>query len=281
MTALSTPTRSQLTRRRARRWLRGWTPLVIAELAALLLLWQLAATTLGLLDPAFLPPPLEILQAFRELIAEETFLSSLWFTVKNYVIGFVVASVLGVTLGLMIGWFQLLNKLFAPLAWLAYSVPKVAIAPVVILGLGLGATSKIAMVFLLVVFVVLTNTMEGARTVDRSYVWAGRVFGYTKWQVLRRIVMPAAAPYIFAALERAVILGMIGEILAEYLGSKTGIGVTLQRAAFDFRMDDAMAVVLVMVIVTITARMLLRWAIRWFAPWYVASPIGRPGLRRT
>lgn len=207
-------------------------------------------------------------------------MSSLWFTVKNYLIGFVVASVLGVTLGLMIGWFQILNKLFAPLAWLAYSVPKVAIAPVVILGLGLGATSKIAMVFLLVVFVVLTNTMEGARTVDRSYVWAGRVFGFTKWQVLRRIVMPAAAPYIFAALERAVILGMIGEILAEYLGSKTGIGVTLQRAAFDFRMDDAMAVVLVMVIVTITARVLLRWGIRWVAPWYEASPIGRPGSRR-
>lgn len=277
MTTIASTRRWTSTRARAARWTRSWTPLVILEIATILALWQLATTSLDLVDPAFLPPPLDVARSFVDLLGEPAFATDLRFTLTNYAVGLVVACGSGVALGLAIGWFRILNALFAPLAWLAYSVPKVAIAPVVILGLGLGAASKIAMVFLLVFFVVLTNTMEGARTIDRSYIWAGRVFGYNKWQVLRRVVMPGAAPYIFAGLERAVILGMIGEILAEYLGSKSGIGVTLQKAAYDFRMDDAFAVVLVMVMVTVVARMALRRGLRYAAPWYQADATGRGG----
>jgi len=146
-------------------------------------------------------------------------------------------------------------------------VPKVAFAPLVILALGLGAPSKVFLVFLLGVFPVLLNTIEGVRTVDPSLIRAGRVFGTNGFRLLRTIVLPATLPFILVGIRRAVALGFIGSMLGEFIGGNMGVGYLLKRAAVEFRMDVSLALVVFMILIANIGLLLTDLLQRRFAPW--------------
>lgn len=245
-----------------------WRLGLVAEVLAILLLWETAVGRFELIRPSFLPPPSAIWGSLTDLVGDADFTDSLLFSLTNLAVGLVLAAAVGIVVGLSVGWFRVLRFTVAPLLWLLYSTPKVALAPLLILALGLGSASKVALVFLLAVFPIMLNTIDGVETVHGSMVRAGRVFGFNGVALGRKVIVPATLPFILVGLQRGVALGFIGEILGEFLGGSGGIGHVLERATFDFRMDDALAVVVIMVVVANAGLVLLTLLRKRYAPWY-------------
>ena len=170
-----------------------WTLLLIAVIATILLIWEAAVSWLHLVPEAFLPPPTAVFASFLELLVTPEFWTAFWYSIQNLAIGLVLAIVVGVVVGLAVGWSPVLRFTVAPFLWLLYSTPKVALAPLFILVLGLGSESKIALVFLLAVFPIILNTMEGAVTVSTSLVNAGRVYGVNGIALGWKVIFPGDA----------------------------------------------------------------------------------------
>lgn len=244
-----------------------WRLLLALEVVLILVAWELLVTVVEIVPPQFMPPPSAIAASLVELVARPSFPGHLVYSVTNLVIGVVIAAVAGVTVGLLVGWSRLLELVVAPVLWTIYSVPKVAFAPLVILALGLGPSSKIFLVFLLGFFPIALNTIEGVRTVDPSQIRAARVFGVTGPGLARKVILPSTLPFILVGLRRAVALGFIGAMLGEFLGGSKGIGHLLKEAAKEFRMDDALALVVVMIVVANVGLVIIGIAQRRLFPW--------------
>ncbi|KQV02727.1 ABC transporter permease [Microbacterium sp. Root322] len=245
-----------------------WTLLLIGVVAAVLLLWEAAVSWFGWVPAVFLPPPSAVAVAFGQLMVDAEFWSAFAFSVTNLLIGLAIAIVVGVVVGLAVGWSPVLRFMVAPFLWVLYSTPKVALAPLFILGLGLGSESKIALVILLAVFPILLNTMEGAVTVNPSLVNAARVYGAKGIGLGWKVIFPATLPYSLSGIQRGAALGFTGEVLGEFLGGTGGLGHLLEFAAYQFRMDEAIAMVVVMVIIANLTLLLISILRRRLAPWY-------------
>ncbi|MBX3031704.1 MAG: ABC transporter permease [Chloroflexi bacterium] len=246
---------------------RRWQVIVALEIATILVVWEILISVLKVVRPAFMPPPSAIIMALGELLARPTFPNHLMFSVGNLIVGVLLAAIVGITLGLAVGWSRFLDLTVSPIIWTIYSVPKVAFAPLVILALGLGPPSKVFLVFLLGVFPICLNTIEGVRTVDPSLVRAARVFGTRGARLLRTIILPATLPFILVGIRRAVALGFIGAMLGEFIGGNTGVGYLLKRAAQEFRMDEALAIVVVMIVIANLGLVITTLVQRRVAPW--------------
>jgi NitT/TauT family transport system permease protein len=251
-----------------------WTLILLAVVFGFIVLWQLAVEQWGLINPAFVPAPTSILSALLDLLQEPEFWSALASSLRILAIGLAMAIVVGLVVGIVVGWLPVLHFTVAPFLWLLYSTPKVALAPLFILILGLGDSSKIALTFLLAVFPILLNTMEGVQTVPESLIRAGRVYGFRGISFGYKIVLPSVLPFSLAGIQRGVALGFTGVVLGEFLGGAGGLGHMLERAAFDFHMDEALAIVLVMVVVANLMLAAVSLARRTWAPWYDASSVG-------
>lgn len=244
-----------------------WRIAVVVEVAIILALWEAVAAA-GLIKANFLPPPSAIVSSFVELIGTASFFSDLSYTLINLAIGLAIASAVGIAIGLTVGWFKVLETTVGPLLWILYVTPKVALAPLIILWLGIGPPSQIALVFLLAVYPLMLNTIDGVKTIDVSLLRAGRVFGARGMRLFVRVILPATLPFVLVGLRRGVALGFIGAILGEFLGGSVGIGKTLQLAVFNFRLADALAIVAMMVLVTNGALLALDLVRSRVAPWH-------------
>ncbi|WP_022892838.1 ABC transporter permease [Agromyces subbeticus] len=254
--------------RRHRRLPDKWAWLLMAVVAGILLVWEAAVSWLHLVPESFLPPPTAVAAAFVELLGRPDFWQAFVFSLQNLAIGLVLAVIVGVIVGLAVGWSPVLRFTVAPFLWLLYSTPKVALAPLFILVLGLGNESKIALVFLLAVFPIILNTMEGAVTVNASLVNAARVYNVNGVALGWKVIFPATLPYSLAGIQRGVALGFTGEVLGEFLGGAGGLGHLLEFAAYQFEMAEAIAMVFVMVIVANLLLALISALRKRLAPWY-------------
>ena len=162
-----------------------WTALLLGRGVLFLGAWEFATRVLEIIPVAFLPAPTAIARAFGELVLRADF----WSAFGS--IGVALAIVVGLAVGIVVGWVPVLQFTVAPFLWLLYSTPKIALAPLFIFILGLGNSSKIALTFLLAVFPILLNTMEGVQTANQSLVRAGRVYGFRGLAMGSRIVFPA------------------------------------------------------------------------------------------
>jgi NitT/TauT family transport system permease protein len=155
----------------------------------------------------------------------------------------------------------------APPMWAAYAVPRVALAPLFILMFGLGAASKIALVFLMATFPILINTMQGVKSVDPVLVRVARVYGGSKLQVGRTVVLPAVLPYILAGLRIGVAGAIAGALIGEFIGSFEGLGLLLARAAFNFEVSRALALIVIVVLLAQGLMSIIQIIKKKAAPW--------------
>lgn len=245
-----------------------WRIAFAGEVAAIIVVWETLVRWVGVINPAFLPPPSSIAISLWQLISDTEFIGDLVYSLTGLTIGVVIATVSGIVLGLLVGWFRVLRFMASPFLWLLYSTPKVALGPIIILALGLGLSSKVALVFLLAFFPIVLNCVDGVETMNESFVRAGRVFGFSGPALARQVIVPGIFPFLLVGLQRGVALGFIGEILGEFLGGSRGLGNALQQAAYDFRLADALAVVVVMVIVAHGLLGLITFARKKWASWF-------------
>ena len=222
------------TKARDRKPARGiaWLPLL--GLVVLLALWVGAVRFLKV--PAYiLPAPEAVVSALWSGIATSPssplgYYLPLWGTLKNAALGLSIGCCLGLFLGSLMAEFRIIEKMVMPYAFALQSLPKVAIAPLIVIWFGFGDGSKIAISALLAFFPMLVNSFTGLRSVEPEKIELMRSLSATRMETYRIVKLPHAAPYIFAGLDMAVVYAFLGTIVAEFLGAQQGMGVVITQA---------------------------------------------------
>lgn len=230
----------------------GRTTFLVTEMVLIVAVWEVAFGVLELVNPALFPPPSAIFGALVELSVEGSLLPNLAYSARSWVFGYTIALSVGVGLGLMMGTFRPVGRLLGPLAWALYAAPIIAIRPMTTIWFGFGAAPIVFLVFLTGLFPVMLNTAVGVRTVDRSLLRAGRVFGGRTVSLYLKVRLPWTLPYIFAGMRLAIPASIIGLLIGELLGSPRGLGALISIATSRFRADQSLAVIFILVLISVT-----------------------------
>ena len=214
--------------------------LVAAALAA----WEAAARS-GLWSPLLFPTLESVAWQLGLLLSSGDFLLEAWVTLERALGGFALAAVFGVTLGVLMGRSSFVAGLLDPLFSGTYAVPKLALFPVFVFVFGIGSLSKIALVFLECLYPIVIMTYHGARDVNRALLWAAQGMGASRAVVLRRVVIPATAPFVFAGFRVAVPVAMIVVVITEMVSSADGLGYRVIYSLSSLKTDRMLAVVVV------------------------------------
>jgi NitT/TauT family transport system permease protein len=218
-------------------------PLLVT--VVLLVIWQATYWAIG--DIA-LRSPGQTVRFAAELLARPSFWPHLLETAKAFAAALVIAAVLGLTIGLVLGLGKLAGDVFEPMLIALYSIPKVTLYPILLLSFGLGLSAKIAFGALHGFIPVALFTMNAARNIRPIFLKTGRVMKLSRWQSIRKIVVPAALPEIFTGLRVGFSLTMIGTVLGEMFASQRGLGYLLMNAIGLHNVDIIMAITLMLVI---------------------------------
>ena len=177
-----------------------------------------------------------VLARIGEDLASGVLLSSVALTVQRALTGYGLAVLLGVTTGIVMASSKIARWFFEPILSVAFPTPKIAFMPLFMLWLGLGNTSKIALVMLSCYFIISTNAYAAALGVDKHLIWAARSLGTSRRRILTQIVLPAATPQIFTGLQIALPMALIITMASEMIMGGGGLGGQLQEV---FRFADS------------------------------------------
>ncbi len=231
-----------------------------AVLAVLLGGWE-AATDLGVIDPFFFGQPSRIVAQIVTWTVNGTATGPLWdqigVTLEETVLGFVVGVALGVVLGVALGVNRLLADVLGPYIRVANSIPRVVLAPIFIIWLGLGLPSKVATSVVLVFFIVFFNAFQGVREVPRELVWNARILGATRAQLTRHVVLPSALTWIIASMHVSFGFAIVGAVVGELLGSTQGLGNMIAVAQGAFNPNGVFAAMFILAVVALVAEILV------------------------
>lgn len=221
-----------------------------------LTLWQAGAGTV--LNPFFFSSPLDIGSRLLELVVSGDIWFHLWITVQEMAAGFIVGTTVGVAVGLAFGSVPFLAKVFDPFILALYSLPKIALAPLLIIWFGLDLAPKIVLSAVIVFFLVFFNTLSGVRDVDRELLDVVRIMGASRGQLLQKVILPSALTWIFVGLRVSLPYALVGAVTGELIASNKGLGSLIQRSASYFDTAGVFAGLIVLMIVTTILDMLLQ-----------------------
>ena len=200
-------------------------------LVVLLLVWQYGVLWLDV--PAYiLPPPSDVAVAlWRGLDAGIFSRGGYWLhtgvTLSEVLLGFVIGSTAGLVLGTIISQVRIIEATFSVYLIAIQSLPKIALAPIIVLWFGFGLTSKVVIICLLTFFPLLVNSMAGFRAVEPERIELMRAIGANGWQMFWKVRLPSAMPYIFAGLDMAAVFAVVGAVVGEFVGAQRGLGVLI------------------------------------------------------
>ncbi len=214
--------------------------LVAAALAA----WELVARS-GLWSPLLFPSLAKIGYELALFVSGSEGLSQAWISLQRALSGFGLAAAAGVLAGMLMGRSRWVAGLLDPLFSGTYAVPKLALFPIFIFVFGIGSLSKIALIFLECLYPIVIITSQGARGVNRVLLWSAQNMGASRAEILRRVVIPATAPYIFAGFRVALPVALIVVIITEMVSSADGLGYVVVYALSSLKTDRMLAVVVV------------------------------------
>jgi len=211
-------------------------------LAVALLAWELLARS-GWFSPITFPSLARIGGEFGRLMVQAAPLGEAAASLHRALAGFALAAAVGVALGVLMGRSAAAAALLDPLFSATYPIPKIALFPIFIFLFGIGSLSKIVLVFLECLYPIVINTCAGTRAVERVLVWSALNMGASRQRILWRVVVPAAAPYLFAGFRVALPIAMIVVIITEMISSADGLGYLVIYALASLRTDRMLAVV--------------------------------------
>jgi len=218
--------------------MRGPIPAIarLIMMAALLGLWEWGAVAFNM--PSYiLPTPSKIAYAMYNGIASNLYIGHLAATLGETILGFIFGCILAFTLGTIVALSRTVEYFLYPIIVMFQAMPKVALAPLIIVWCGLGLTSKVVTAVLVAFFPLMVNIIVGLRSADEDRINLMRSLSASRWQIFRMLQLPNAMPYIFAGLEIAMIFSLIGAIVAELLGAEKGLGMLI--TSMNFTMDVA------------------------------------------
>jgi NitT/TauT family transport system permease protein len=204
-------------------WLRSHRVQITLFTIFLLVLWEVVVRVFDV--PNYLvPAPSEVAVALYGGLASGLFVEHFLITLGEAVAGFLIAAGVGLTVGTLIAQFRVVERLVYPYIVALQSLPKIAIAPLIIVWFGYGFSSKIVVSATVAFFPILVNVIVGLKSADADRLDLMRSLNASRWQMLRLVQFPTALPFIFAGLNVAVIFAVLGAIVAEFVGSQRGLG---------------------------------------------------------
>lgn len=242
----------------------------VAILVAILGVWQLASD-LHWIDPFFYSSPTAIGYRLYDWVTEGTENGSLWYhlgvTMEEALIGFVIGSITGVLVGVALGRNRLASDILSIYIKAINSIPRVVLAPIFVMIMGLGLPSKVALAFIMVFFVVFANAFQGVREADRYMIANAQILGASPRQVTMAVVIPSALSWILASLHVSFGFALVGAVVGEFLGSKQGIGLLISTAQGAFNASGVFAAMIVLAVVALAADWLLHALERRLLKW--------------
>jgi ABC-type nitrate/sulfonate/bicarbonate transport system permease component len=226
--SISVPIKATLKRIGSSRML---SPLVV------LVLWEIIGQ-LKLVDPIFLPAPSAILKQFFIMVRSGELFIHIGFSMGRMIAGFSLACIVGVLLGVTMAWFRLIDRIFEPLIDLMRPVSPLAILPLAILWLGIGAYSKIFIIFYGALFPILLNTYAGIKGVDKVTVDAARTLGATRLELLFKVAIPSALPIILTGVRIGSTIAMIVVVASEMVAASAGLGYLILTAEQVYKTEE-------------------------------------------
>jgi NitT/TauT family transport system permease protein len=243
----------------------------LLAIALLLLAWEAVGGGFGeafaFVNTIVVAPPSLALRELFDYALSGLLLTDIQSTVSAAFLGLALGFAGGAVMGIIFGYWKGFAETFEPIVFGLNSLPRVAIAPLLLMWLGLGLASKVAVSFFSVFFVVFFNAYMGTRAVDPDLVRAVTVIGATKFQVTRMVVMPSVASWIFAAMRTAISYALASTITAEFVGSTAGLGYRLQVAAGLLDTKRVFAILLVLMVLggllLEINKLVENWVLRW------------------
>lgn len=207
--------------------------------------WELMVHGLGI-SKIVLPAPSAIAQSFSEGLLTGDFTWHFAVTMYEILAGFVLGSVAGLLLGFVIALVPLAERILYPYVVAFQTVPKVAIAPIIVIWFGYGVASKIVITATIAFFPLLANTIMGLRAAPRDQIEMMTSYTASRWQVFVMVRLKQALPYIFVGLDVAIVLSVIGAIVGEFVGAKAGLGYLILQKNFNFDMAGTFAILIIL-----------------------------------
>jgi NitT/TauT family transport system permease protein len=218
-------------------------------------------------NPLFLCPPSAILHAAKVMTLSGELPAALMSSLRTLLVGFVTASAIGISLGLLIGRYRAIDAATDWLVNALYATPLVAVIPLVILWFGLGDSAKLFIVTILSVFPVLINTAAGVRNVPQALIDVSTAFAASERQVFVKIILPAAVPYMMTGLRLGIGRAIIGMVVAEFFTAITGLGAVIVKYGNQYDTASMFVPILVLMSLGVILTSLVRRAEEMFAPW--------------
>ncbi|HUZ67874.1 MAG TPA: ABC transporter permease [Beijerinckiaceae bacterium] len=254
---------------------RSWTPKNIDRavliggrvllIFAILALWQIA-------DGRFLPDfvissPTHVAARLVHDLQRRTIWNDILVTAEELVMGYTLGAVIGVVLGLLLGLNRIVRGIFEPVLSAVNAIPKVALAPLFLIAMGLGPASKVAIAAMMVALLMFYNTLGGVLMAPRPLVDVLRVMGAGRGVILRKVLLPFLSTYIIAGLKSSVPLAIVGVIVGEFIGADAGIGFYIRQATSLFDAAGLFSGVFILIVMTLIGNglvqllesRLLRW----------------------
>ena len=242
-----------------------------AGFLTLILVWKLSVNYFSV--PSYiLPAPEQVVVALWSGLAVPVtsplgWYLPLWSTMANALAGFFIGALLGLFFGSLMAEFRPVETALMPYAFALQSLPKVAIAPLIVIWCGFGDGSKIAMAALLAFFPMMVNSFAGMRAAEIERIELMKVLSASRLETYRLVKLPSAAPYIFAGLDMGIVYALLGTIVAEFLGAQEGMGVAITKAQAVTDVAGVFAALVVLGVTGILLHLIVRWVERSIVHW--------------
>lgn len=211
-------------------------PLIPLVFLAFIGLWEWAVRAWQI-PPFLVPTPSSVAAALVGGLASLLYLAHFWVTLSEALAGFLIAAVAGIMLGAVIAQFRLVEQTLYPYLVALQTLPKIAIAPLIIVWFGFGITSKVVIAAMVSFFPVLVNVIVGLKTIDQGKLDLMRSLDASRWQTFWIVRFPNALPFVFAGLDVAIVFSVLGAIVGEFVGAQQGLGNLILQ--FNFSLDIA------------------------------------------
>ncbi|HEV8441649.1 MAG TPA: ABC transporter permease subunit [Methylomirabilota bacterium] len=223
----------------------GWQAL---SLIVLVVVWE-GAVRLGLADPLFIPAPSAVAGVLGATAGQV--LPRLGDTLLKTLMGYALAVGLGVAGGLLIGSRRMLHGVVMPYVVALYSIPKILVLPWIALVFGFGVSTSVLSGALFAVFPIVLMVAAGTRDVDATLITVAASMGATRWQIGRKVLLPAVLPSVLAGMRVGMVFAMLGVLLAEMFAGNRGMGFLMQRLAMAFKAPELFAATAVVSVISI------------------------------
>jgi len=231
-----------------------------------LAIWE-AFWSAGKISPLFMSGPSAIARQFRDTWVRGTLRADIIYSGTNFAVGFVLATVAGVVLGIIVGWYRRVRLLADPFLNALYATPRIAMVPLIIIWFGIGMWSKVFIVFISAFFPILVNTIGGVRAIDTDLLRAARAYCASDWQIFTTLALPGSVPFILTGVRQGVALGLIGVVVGEMFGGSQGVGFMVAYGGQTFATDTLFVGVVIIAVAGIVLTSLAERLERHFSRW--------------